>query len=46
MFTLQPLPYSFDALEPAIDRLTVETHYTKHHQGYGQSPGEFFDEVR
>lgn len=28
------LKYSFDALEPYIDRLTMETHYGKHHAGY------------
>ena len=34
MFTLPKLPYSFDALEPHIDALTMEIHHTKHHQGY------------
>ena len=29
-----PLGYSFDSLEPYIDRMTMETHYTKHYQGY------------
>ena len=33
-FTLPSLPYSYDALESAIDAQTVEIHYTKHHQGY------------
>jgi Fe-Mn family superoxide dismutase len=33
-FTLQPLPYAFDALESAIDSQTVEIHYTKHHATY------------
>lgn len=28
------LPYSFDALEPYIDALTVKIHYTKHLQTY------------
>lgn len=32
--TLPDLPYSFDALEPAIDARTMEIHYTKHHQAY------------
>ncbi len=33
-FTLAPLPYSYDALEPHIDKLTMEIHHTKHHQAY------------
>jgi Fe-Mn family superoxide dismutase len=28
------LPYSYDALEPYIDRATMEIHYTKHHKTY------------
>ena len=32
---LQPkLGYAFDALEPNIDAMTMELHYTKHHAGY------------
>lgn len=31
---LQPLPYAYDALEPYIDKLTVEIHYGKHHKAY------------
>ncbi len=31
---LAPLPYAFDALEPHIDALTMEIHYTRHHQAY------------
>jgi Fe-Mn family superoxide dismutase len=33
-YTLPPLGYSFDALEPYIDARTMEIHYTKHHQAY------------
>ena len=33
-FEFQPLPYAFDALEPFIDKLTVEIHYGKHHKAY------------
>ena len=33
-FEFQPLPYSYDALEPFIDKLTLEIHYGKHHKGY------------
>jgi Fe-Mn family superoxide dismutase len=31
---LPELPYAYDALEPYIDKETMEIHYTKHHQGY------------
>ena len=34
IFTLPPLGYSYDALEPYIDAKTMEIHYTKHHQAY------------
>lgn len=34
MFTQYSLPYDFNAIEPHIDKLTMETHYTKHHAGY------------
>jgi superoxide dismutase, Fe-Mn family len=33
-FTLPPLPYSFDALEPYIDAKTMEIHHDKHHGTY------------
>jgi len=33
-FSLPPLPYAYDALEPYIDARTMEIHYTKHHQAY------------
>lgn len=33
-FTLTPLPYAYDALEPHIDKLTMEIHHGKHHQAY------------
>lgn len=33
-FTLEPLPYHFDALEPHIDAKTMEIHHDKHHGTY------------
>ncbi len=33
-FALPPLGYNYDALEPFIDKQTMEIHYTKHHQAY------------
>lgn len=33
-FTLPPLPYAPDALEPYIDKQTMEIHHGKHHQAY------------
>ena len=33
-FTFPALPYAYDALEPHIDRMTMELHHTKHHKGY------------
>ena len=33
-YELKPLPYAYDALEPTIDRKTMELHHDKHHQSY------------
>ena len=33
-YTLPPLPYPFDALEPHIDAKTMEIHHDKHHNAY------------
>lgn len=33
-FTLAPLPYAANALEPAIDAQTMTIHHDKHHQAY------------
>jgi Fe-Mn family superoxide dismutase len=33
-FELKALPYAYDALEPYIDKLTLEIHYGKHHKAY------------
>ncbi len=34
MFTLSPLPYSTNALEPHIGATTLELHHGKHHKSY------------
>ena len=33
-FTLPPLPYPADALEPYIDKMTMEIHHGRHHKTY------------
>ncbi len=33
-FEFPSLPYSYGALEPFIDRMTMEIHYNKHHRAY------------
>lgn len=36
-FLQQPLPYTYNALEPFIDAMTMEIHYTKHAAGYAKN---------
>lgn len=36
-FIQKPLPYDFKALEPTIDAMTMEIHYTKHAAGYAKN---------
>src|SRR5438477_12768179 len=33
-YTLPPLPFPSDALEPHIDKMTMEIHHGKHHAAY------------
>ena len=33
-FTFPALPYAYDALEPVIDRATMEIHHSRHHKAY------------
>ena len=33
-FTLPALPYAYDALEPYLDKQTLQFHHDKHHQTY------------
>ncbi len=39
-FQQQPLPYAFNALEPVIDAMTMEIHYTKHAAAYAKNLAE------
>jgi Fe-Mn family superoxide dismutase len=36
-FTQQPLPYEYKALEPVIDTMTMEIHYSKHAATYAKN---------
>ena len=36
-FDQQPLPYGYNALEPAIDATTMEIHYSKHAAAYAKN---------
>ncbi|RBI59552.1 superoxide dismutase, partial [halophilic archaeon] len=33
-YSLPPLSYDYDALEPSIDAQIMKLHHDKHHQGY------------
>lgn len=33
-FTLPPLPFAYDALEPMLDARTMDIHYNRHHASY------------
>ena len=33
-FTLPPLLYAYDSLEPFVDKMTMEIHHTRHHRSY------------
>ena len=39
-FTQTPLSFDFTALEPHIDGMTMEIHYTKHAAGYAKNLGD------
>jgi superoxide dismutase, Fe-Mn family len=39
-FQQQPLGYAYNAVEPSIDALTMEIHYTKHAAGYAKNLAE------
>src|SRR5215469_156282 len=39
-YTQTPLLYNYNALEPSIDAMTMEIHYTKHAAAYAKNLGE------
>jgi len=39
-YVQQPLPYAFNALEPVVDAMTMEIHYTKHAATYAKNLAE------
>lgn len=45
MFERIKLPYAYDALEPYIDKETVETHYEKHHKAYTDKFNELLEDA-
>jgi superoxide dismutase, Fe-Mn family len=42
-FEVPPLPYAYDALEPTIDKATMELHHDKHHQAYVNNANNALD---
>lgn len=44
-YTLPPLSYSYDALEPAIDEQIMRLHHDEHHQGYVDGANEALDQL-
>ncbi len=44
-FTLPPLGYAYDALEPHIDTLTMTIHHQRHHQAYLSNLNAIVDKV-
>jgi Fe-Mn family superoxide dismutase len=44
-YELPALPYAYNALEPVIDALTVEIHYSKHHATYGKNLNAALDKL-
>ena len=45
-FELPALPYAHDALEPYVDKMTMEIHHGKHHAGYVNNLNKASDEAK
>jgi Fe-Mn family superoxide dismutase len=43
--TLPALPYGYDALEPHIDKMTMEIHHSKHHKAYVDNMNKALNEL-
>ena len=46
LYTQQPLPYAYGALQPAIDTMTMEIHYSKHAAAYCKNLNEAMHEEK
>ena len=44
-YTLPPLPYAYEALEPYIDSETMHLHHDKHHQAYVKNANATIDSL-
>lgn len=44
-FALPELPYAYDALEPHIDKQTMEIHHSKHHQAYTNGLNDVWEDM-
>jgi Fe-Mn family superoxide dismutase len=42
-YTVPPLPYDYNALEPHIDEATMRVHHDKHHQAYVDNANKALD---
>ncbi len=42
-FSVPPLPYGYDALQPTIDEQTMRLHHDKHHQAYVDNANKALD---
>ncbi len=45
LYELPKPPYSYDALEPHIDKQTMEIHHLKHHQSYVDGLNNTLEEI-